>query len=314
MAGGLSSYEQLWRAVLLRCPFASVMLARQWLDWAFRSLWDRRLWSWQVKQGQFLMPQAYVTGLVAVTRGSFTVEGTGTTFTTDMAGRQFRTGVQSPIYTIASVTDATHLDLTAIWGGATASGQTYSIYSAYVTVPVDFDKFLTLWDARFNWQLQLNVTQMELNTWDSQRANAGTAYVVSFRDYDDEFNSPPLARYEIWPHQRAEYVYPFLYISRPPDLSEAGATLPRSIRGDVLLEMALGQAARWPGPSREAPNPYFNLALAMQHDARAENMLQDLDRMDAEIWAQDVTYHSVSAMPFASIPFGDARYLQAHEY
>ena len=309
----LSTFDSLYKGLLLRCPIASLFLARQWIDYAFRRLWDRRLWSWQIQQGQFLMNAAYVTGTVAVTRGSFTVTGTGTTFTSDMVGRQFRTGTQSPIYTIATFTDATHVDLTEIWGGATASGQTYSIYNAYVTVPTNFEKFLTLWDPLMNWQLQLNVNQIELNMWDSQRANTGTAYCVSFRDYDTFFNTPPLPRYEIWPHQRAQYVYPFLYINRPPDLSDSGASLPRYIRGDVLLEMALAQAARWPGPSKDAPNPYFNLALAMQHEAQAETMLRDLDRTDDEVNEIDVMYVSISAMPIASVPYGDARFLQSHD-
>lgn len=310
----LSTFDGLWKQVTLRCPSASLFLARQWIDYAFRQLWDRRLWSWQIQQGQFLMNASYGTGTVNVVNGSFTVNGVGTTFTSSMVGRQFRTGVQSPIYTIATFVNATQITLTEVWGNPTATLQTFSIYNAYVTVPSNFEKFISLWDPKFNWQLELNVSQIELNAWDAQRANTGTAYVVSFRDYDTTFNTPPLPRYEIWPHQRAQYVYPFLYINRPPDLSDAGASLPRYIRGDVLLEMALAQAARWPGPSKDAPNPYFNLNLAMQHDMRAEKMLQDLDRTDDEIAEQDVTYMSVSAMPFASVPYGDARFLQSHDW
>jgi hypothetical protein len=289
------------------------MLARQWVDYAFRALWDRKLWSWQRKHGQFLMAQQYSTGTVNVTRGSYTVEGVGTTFDSDMVGRQFRVGFQSPIYTIETFTDATHMDLTEVWGAATATGIGYSIYNAYVTAPADFQNFISIWDPRYNWQLQTSVTQEELNWWDAQRANTGIAYVIASLGYDNTFNDPPLPMYEIWPHQRSEYVYPYLYVSRPPDLSEPGASLPRYIRGDVLLEMALAQCARWPGPSRDAPNPYFNLPLAMQHDARAEVMIRELEITDDNIMENDVTYQSVAAMPFATIPFGDARYLQSHD-
>jgi hypothetical protein len=295
----LSTFESIYKGILLRCPAASLFLARQWTDFAFRKLWDRRLWSWQIGQGQFIMNAVYGTGNVDVSLGSFTVTGHGTIFTAAMAGRQFRTGTQSPIYTIATFVDPTHITLTQPWGGATALAQNFSIYNAYVTVPTDFEKFLTLWDPLMNWQLQLNVNQVELNMWDAQRANTGTAYCVSFRDYDTVFNTPPLPRYEIWPHQRAQYVYPFLYINRPPDLSDAGASLP--------------QAARWPGPSKDSPNPYFSLPLAMQHDTAAELMLRDLDRTDDEINEIDVMYTSVSAMPIASVPYGDARFLQSHD-
>lgn len=311
----LSTFDGLVRQLLLRCPSASLFLARSWLDYSFRTLWDFKLWSWQRKRGQFLLDAALVAGTVSVTHGSFSVIGTGTQWlngAVNATAHQFRVGTQTPIYTIASVQDDTHLTLTDVWGGATASTQPYSIYNAYVTVPSDFQNFITVIDPQYNWQLETNVTQEELNAWDAQRANSGTAYVVASLDFNDTFNTPPLARYEIWPHQKAQYVYPYMYVSRPPDLSDAGASLPRAIRGDVLLEGALANCARWPGPSKDAPNPFFNLNLAMQHDSRFISMVAEMARTDDEIMEGDVTYSSLSAMPFASIPFGDARYLQSH--
>lgn len=315
MAGGLSSYDGLVRQLLLRCPSASLFLARSWIDYSFRMLWDRKLWSWQRKRSQLLFDQAVVVGTAAVTRGSFTVVGTGTNWNsgpTSVVNHQFRIGTQTPIYTVAGVIDDTHLTLTDTWGGATASGQGYSIYNAYVTAPSDFQNWITVWDANYNWQLETNVTQEELNAWDAQRANSGVAYVLATLDFDNIFSNPPSPRYEVWPHQKSTYVLPCMYISRPPDLSDAGATLPRQIRGDVLLEEALAQAARWPGPSKDAPNPYFNLTLATQHEARAQAMIAELERTDDELFENNVTYLSLSAMPFASIPYGDARFLQSH--
>lgn len=309
----LSTYDQLVRQVKLRCPAASLFLCREWLDYAFRQLWDTRQWSWTRKRLQFLMPQQYNTGLVNVTRGSTSVVGVGTTFTVDMVNRQFRVGTQTPIYTIASFTNPTNIDLTEVYGGSTVTGAGYSIYQAYVTPPSDFQQFITVVDTLMNWQLELNVQQEELNAWDAQRANTGTAYVIAPFDYDNIFNNPPLPRYEIWPHQRAEYVYSGLYISRMPDLSDPGASLPRYIRGDVLLETAMAQAARWPGPARDAPNPYFSLALAQMHDARAAKMVRELELTDDNICETDVYYQSLSAMPMAAIPYGDARFLQSHD-
>ena len=150
--------------------------------------------------------------------------------------------------------------------------------------------------------------------WDAQRANIGnTSYVVAARDFDDVFNTPPLARYEFWPHQQAQVVYPFTYFTRPLDLSEPGASLPRLIRGDVLLEGALADAARWPGPSKDSPNPYFNLALAMQHEARYEAMVNDMCRTDEEVFLSEVSYVSLSAANIPAIAWGDSRWLQSHD-
>ena len=120
-----------------------------------------------------------------------------------------------------------------------------------------------------------------------------------------------LPRYELWPQQQAAYVYPFLYECRPNDLGDTGATLPRYIRGDVLLEMSLASAARWPGPSNDKPNPYFNSALALQHDKRAEFMIMELERQDDETSEIDARYQALN-LPFAPWPFGDSAWLQRH--
>jgi hypothetical protein len=296
----------------LRCPAASLFLQREWIDYAFRTLWDRRLWSWMRKQGQFLINALENTGLASVAIGSTTVVGTGTAWTTDLVNRQFRIQPSSPIYTILSVdAGAQTLELMQPYGGPAAVLKGYQIYNAYVTVPSDFQNFISVIDVRMNWQLNLDQTLEMLNSWDAQRSATGTAYCIVPFDYDD-FNSPPLPRYEVYPHQTAQYVYPFWYVSRPPDLSDRGATLPRTIRGDVLLEMALAQCARWPGPSREAPNPYFNLTLAQQHDAQAERMIMDMERTDDEIYEIDAWYGSSSGWSFAPLPWASASFLQDH--
>lgn len=122
-----------------------------------------------------------------------------------------------------------------------------------------------------------------------------------------------LPRYEVWPHQKAAYVYPFLYVSRATDLDDPGAILPRYIRGDVLLEMALAEASRWPGPSPDKPNPMFNVGLAGMHDTRAERMIMEMERQDDEVNEQDAKYQALATMPFAPLPFlGDASWLQRH--
>jgi hypothetical protein len=292
------------------------MLARQWIDYSFRQLWDHKLWSWQRRRSQFLISAQYNTGTVDVARGSLDVVGAATAWTTDLVNRQFRVGLQTPIYTIIAVDDtAQTLTLDQPWGGGTVVSAGYTIYNAYVTVPSDFQNFIDVTDPQYNWRLNLGVPVEDIDSWDAQRATAGTAYtVVNYMYSSGSFNTPPLPMYEIWPHQKSQYVYPVLYVARPPDLSDAGAALPRYIRGDVLLEFALAQAARWPGPSTDARNPYFNLALAQAHDARAMMMLYDLARTDDEIMTNDVTYSSLSAMPFAAFPMGDSRWLQSHDW
>ena len=122
-------------------------------------------------------------------------------------------------------------------------------------------------------------------------------------------NAPGLPRYELWPHKKAEYSYPYLYVGSPADLEDSGAVIPYNIRGDVLLEYALAASARWPGLAGE-PSPYFNLKLAGYHDSRATKMTQELELTDDEIFNQDLTY--VENLPLAPVPWGDAAQLQKH--
>lgn len=85
---------------------------------------------------------SYTTGSVAVTQGSPTVVGTGTTFTTAMIGMVFRCGVAgagsspstqfSPIR-IDSVTSATQLTLATPYPQTSASGLGFQIFPLFYT-------------------------------------------------------------------------------------------------------------------------------------------------------------------------------------
>lgn len=298
------TFEALSRQVLLRCPALGVFLARQFVSHAFRRVAERRRWSWLCKRGQFITNAAYTTGTVQVTRSSTAVVGTLTVWTAAMVGRTFRIGTSNPIYTIASFTDATHIALDQAWGGASASGQTYEIYNAYVTAPTDFHSFVCVWDPSANNPLDTTMTQEELNHIDPQRSSSGDPKAVVAYAYDT--STPPLPRFELWPHTKSADVYPFLYEIRATDLEDSGASIPRHIRGDMLLDLALAMAARWPGADRENPNPYFNLKLAQYHDVQAERMIAESERQDDETWVQDVRYSTPSGVGL------DADYLQKH--
>lgn len=177
------TFAEVWGRVLLRAPNLSPKLAQDMVRSAFRRLAERRRWSWLVKQSQIIAPAVYSTGTVTVTLNSNIVTGSSTVFAETHVGRQFRVGLLTPIYTIVSVQSATQLTLDQVWGGATASAQSYEIYRAFFEMPTDFHQLISVYDPQLNWRLHLDVDQNELNTFDAQRANSGNAYLVSFRDY-----------------------------------------------------------------------------------------------------------------------------------
>src|SRR5439155_4921776 len=138
----------------------------------------------------------------------------------------------------------------------------------------------------------------ELNDWDAQRANTGQAYCVAAYDY----GSGIIPRYELWPHQQALYNYSYLYEARAADLDETSAVLPSFIRGDVLLELALAEAARWPGPSTDKRSVYYDLNLSAMHQSRAEKMIMEMERQDDETYMADLTYrYPALGWPFAML-------------
>lgn len=311
------TFRSTWGAVLLRCPLAGAPLARQWVSHAFRRLSERRLWSWLYKEGAFYFPAAYTTGTVAVALNTTTVTGTGTAWDLSMEGRQIRISANTPLYTIQSVDAvAQTLELDRNWLSTTVTAAAYSIYSAYPTVPSDFHSFITVVDMAQGWQLPWNIGQDELDRIDPWRTNSGVPWLLSFHDNyagtTATVITPPLPRYEAWPHQLAARTLSFLYETRAVDLQDSGAALPRYIRGDILLEMALEECAQWPGPSTEKKNPYFQLGLADRHRTRAEQLIAEAQRQDEEVSMYNVRYQGWAQMPFSIDSMGDA-WAQSHD-
>lgn len=314
----LSTWESLYKGVMLRCPLAGQFLAQDFVRWSFRQVVERKKWSWLMKRGEFILPAQYTTGQATVVNGSNAVTGVGTAWTASMIGRQFRVGLTTPIYTIASVPGPTSLVLDDLWGGPSTTTN-YQIYYCYLIPPSDFHSLVVAWDPNFSWKLWTDeVRQEDLAIFDGQRAWQGTPYVIADFDYTSvqlggAAISPPHPRFEIWPHQTAQYVVPFIYESRPPDLDDAGATLPRYINGDTLMEGALARCAMWPGPSAETRNPYFNLTLAKQHEDRFKEQLNALERQDEEVYSRDVWYDNYWKWPNAPLPFAvSGSFLQLH--
>ena len=69
----------------------------------------------------------YTTGTIALTNGSTTVTGTGTTFTAAMVGRYLKSNTDGYWYKIAGFTSTTVLTLAKSFAGTTGSGLAYTI-------------------------------------------------------------------------------------------------------------------------------------------------------------------------------------------
>lgn len=117
--------------------------------------------------------------------------------------------------------------------------------------------------------------------------------------------SPGLPMYELYPHQSAARTLTGYYITKSTTLDERGGLLPRYIRGDVLLELALAQAASWPGPDELHPSPYDQISRREWHTAQSEALIVDLERVDNGVMQRDLSH--LDLYRFAPLPWGGVR-------
>lgn len=85
---------------------------------------------------------SYAEGTVALTNGSSTVTGTGTTWTSDMVGSVFAIQSLNSPYRISSVESTTSITLDANWSGESISGEGYVIAQDRYDLPSDFYDFI----------------------------------------------------------------------------------------------------------------------------------------------------------------------------
>ena len=303
----LDLYREVWGAVKQDVPEASAFQCRRWIKWAYRRIQKRHAWSFLTRVADFYFPVQYTTGTVTLTQDSTTVTGSGTVWTTAMEGRAFRKNDNNtPVYTVKTVNSATSLELERNWAETSASGVGYRIWQAYQNTPEDFREFITIRDARNNWSLDYwRWTQADLDRIDAQRSNiSNQPYWVVFHSMDHEADVP-VARYEFWPHQVAEYSYEYIYLRRMPDLDEDASRIPRYIDGDLLHSHAMMQAALWTGPDGRRPVREW---VHRKWKREYEEYLKDAIKEDEERWEQMI---SQAKVPDA--PWFDADWLQAHD-
>jgi len=283
-------FDGLARKLLLRCPKLGPFIARDLIKSAFHDIVDLWQWSWLIKRTQLSVPTAYQTGTATVTYGSPTATIATGVVDPSHVGRQFRTGVASPILTIIDQDPITNTYiLSENWRGTGGSGQPFKVYQAYLPMPSDFHKIYSLVDPTTYWIVQTDGVSLEMiDLRDPQRSVISSpARVMVPYDY---YNGFP--RYELWPHQTTAAFYLMTYESRPIDPFDPGASIPYLLPPDVILERALMYAAKWPGPNRNDPNPYYSDNTAQFHEKQYDRRIsiiikQDVEHMQTAIWYQE---------------------------
>lgn len=301
-----STFEGLWKRLLVHAPNLPVPLAQEFVNTAYFRALGFSQWSQLRQNREFFYPDPYSTGTVSISQDSTIVTGAGTAFTAAMAGRQLIVNGQAPFLDISSVDSATQLTLTRAWVDDSVAASTYSINTVYVPMPTDFLSLGIVRDLALNWKLRTNISQEQLDTWDSKRTTSGTGWVFA--------STPPLAdgtvRYELWPRPGASKVFAYTYNRRPALLSAAGDIPMYPVRGDAIREGALAELSLWPGPSKEDPNPYFDLNSHRIHEKRFWDRIFAIEREDQDIRQTNIQYSDFDTLLWAPI---DAAFAQNHD-
>lgn len=156
---------------------------------SFRELRERVNWSWLLKRGVLTLAAPYSIGLASFTQYGSTVTGSGTSWTASMIGRQIRSGIGDPYYTITSVVSSTSLTIDPPWADSSSlTPSAYSIFTGYIVPPDDFFSFVVVKDPQRTHRLHLNIDQSALDLYDPRRSSTGQPILLSPVDYAPSYS------------------------------------------------------------------------------------------------------------------------------
>jgi len=284
------TFEDVWRRVRLYVPNAPVLLVRAWVQDAYAQVFDYRGWAFSILENQLVWDDLR-TVTVNATFNSLTITAAAATFLPADAGRQFSVGTW-PKYTIQSVTLAgDQITLDQPYVGTETGAVTAQILDAYATLPPDFGRFSMVTDQVNQRCVPWWCTQEELNLLDPTRtALDSVPRLLGARKLSPFPGTLGQVQYEYWPTPTAAGSLQYYAIGRPTRLADEFVF--RGVLGDrtdVIESGALASAAKWPGPSKADPNPYFNIALARELKADFEAGILQLDIRDDDVYQQSIS-------------------------
>ena len=276
------AFASVWREVILYNPFLPIQLAQSWEKDAFQVVREAKFWSWAVKSSQFTFPAEETTGTVSLTNDSTTVTGSGTSFASSHVGLQIKLG--NHLFSVSAVANSTSLTIDRAWPDATASGQGYSIFRAYVTVPTDFFGFISVKDPDASRRLWTSFDIVHIDAVDPQRTSTGNPSLLASLEWSSDATPAPM--FEAWPHQKSVKGLDYLYWKIHPDFSSS-QSIPYNIPESLIKAYVLGELCDWPG-DLNSPNPMFSERKATHWRNKFNDRLSQLMVTDANIYASDV--------------------------
>jgi hypothetical protein len=220
------------------------------------------------------------------------------------AGMQFQPQGFGAYYTIVSNSDATNAVLDRAYAYPSNATSAYQLGKFYLDMPTDFGSMSDIRHLNYNWRLRIGFTQETLDLFDAQRVSAGTPSLVAGASYHP---TTGVARFELWSKPTGVGQFAMRYVKKPSKLSGTTSIM-EPLRGDVIINAALADVARWPGTSG-LKNPMFDLNAYRMYDERFREGLQECWMKDIERNQTMVSYDQWSQLPYAPV---DAKFVQNH--
>jgi hypothetical protein len=276
------SYRQMINEVCQWNPNVDPMIAGRWLNSYYRDLLQKRNWYALKVRGNINVPQTINTGRATATNGSNIIQGTGTAWTRNLIGMQFRVGFTYPYQTIYDV-DVSNQRLTvdSQFGGNTITGG-YNIVEAYVQMGANAVRLLHAKNQQQGWSMDVDVPQQVLDGRDAWRISLGWSKVISPR--------PPsvdgIYQMEIWPTPYSQQVFPYEGYIQPPDMVLDTDSPASFIRADILVTRAISDAKLFGGRG----DKYYDPTVAQMKIAQYNASVELMENADNALDQQDVTW------------------------
>lgn len=278
------NYGQMIGEVLLWAPDVDPLLVGRIINNQYRKVIEYRNWYGLMVRGQVTTPQMVSQGTATATNGSNIVIGNGTNWTTDIIGRQFRSGFTNPWQTIVSVSPDTNpqtLTLDMPYGSQTVTSG-YQVVKVFATLGANIRYILDAVNQQQGWRMDVNVPQQSLNEIDTWRTSVGWSWAFS--------NMPPTPdgqlQIEIYPSPFFLQVFPFIAYTQPPNLVNDADSPVAFIRSDVLVMMAISDVLVFRGKQ----NKYYDPQTSQMKMGQAMAELDKMSRTDDSMYQSDVTW------------------------
>lgn len=169
------TYTDLENEVYAQCGLDSTDTTNQanvlrWLNYTQQDLCAKWPWPFMEARCSVITIPDYTTGTVSINKGSTTVTGVGTTFTTTMASGQYYIQFigSNDWYLITAYSSATSITIEDAYQGPTnLSGTTYIIRKKYYSLPSTVDRVVDV----INQATPLKLIQVDARTLDDLRPN-----------------------------------------------------------------------------------------------------------------------------------------------